>query len=298
MDNNQIVPIEKNFSIFNRMLNIPENLDLFNSYRLIFRDLARQCTKELEIEYNKNIQNLDEFLSKFPCLYNNKIEPLIKKSIDILLSEGVRTVTYDSFLKQHLNDFHLAMDDYTVMVNNFNAALEENQQKKANIWGYVPSLIGGGFGLVGALKGIATATAYNLIRDGIEANSLKSANVKPEQRANIYKLLNTNTLFDRVFYDYWDVFLSLVWTLRQNGKNIWWPANDADVQANNIFINLSNPNFPQDKIIDAMLQILKTTPYNVDYYNFLISEFGETDEITKIKNYFGYTGSDGDYRVV
>ena len=47
-----------------------------------------------------------------------------------------------------------------------------------------------------------------------------------------------------------------------------------------------------------MLQILKTTPYNVDYYNFLISEFGETDEITKIKNYFGYTGSDGDYRVV
>ena len=78
MDNNQIVPIEKNFSIFNRMLNIPENLDLFNSYRLIFRDLARQCTKELEIEYNKNIQNLDEFLSKFPCLYNNKIEPLIK----------------------------------------------------------------------------------------------------------------------------------------------------------------------------------------------------------------------------
>lgn len=298
MVSNEIIPAVKKFSILNKTLEIPGDLDLFNSYRLIFRELANQYTKELEMEYNNNIQNLDAFLSEFPHLYNNKIEPLIKKSVDILISEGIWTVTYDSFLEQHLSDFHLAMDDYTVMVNNFNSALEANQQKKASMWGYVPSLIGGGFGIVGALKGIATATAYNLIRDGIEANSLKNANVKPEQRNEIYKLLNTSILFDRVFADYWNVFLSLVWILRQNGKNIWWPTTDAAVQASNIFTNLSNPNFPQDKIIDAMIQILQITPYNEEYYNFLIDKFGETSKIIELKKYFGYTSSGSDYRSI
>lgn len=290
MENNQMIPVAQKFQILEKEVDVPENLNIFNEYRLTYRELAKKVTTELVEEYKANIKNLDDFLGKFPELYKNKLEILTKKAVDTLVSEGVWTITYDSFLETHINDFHLAMDDYKVMVDNFNAKIEENQRKKEKMWGYVPTLMGGGFGISGVLKGIATATAYNLIRDGIEENSLKKANVKPEQRIEIYKLLNTSILFDRVFADYWNVFLSLVWHLNQNGKKIWWATNEDAAKANSIFENISNPNFPQDKILDVLLQVILMFPYNEAYYNFFIEKFGENEQIDAIKKYFGFTG--------
>lgn len=60
-------------------------------------------------------------------------------------------------------------------------------------------------------------------------------------------------------------------------------------QAKNIFENLSNPNFPQDKIAEAFIQIIEINPYNVDYHKFMTSKFGETEETINIRNYFGFT---------
>ena len=55
---------------------------------------------------------------------------------------------------------------------------------------------------------------------------------------------------------------------------------------------MSNPNFPQDKLLDVFLDILKTNPYKAEYHKFMISRFGENEETTAIKNYFGYTDFD------
>ena len=46
---------------------------------------------------------------------------------------------------------------------------------------------------------------------------------------------------------------------------------------------MSNPNFPQDKLLDVFLDILKINPYNAEYHKFMISHFGENDETTAIK---------------
>ena len=131
MESNKLISKNKKFTLFDRELQIPSNLDAFNSHRLLYRDLALQATDELEYEYNNSIHNLDEFLANFPTLYMSKLEPLIKKAVDILILEELWTITYDLFLEEHLNDFHLAMDDYRTMVDDFNLVLEENQRKKA-----------------------------------------------------------------------------------------------------------------------------------------------------------------------
>lgn len=289
MEETSLVPSSKTFSVQGRSLEIPENLDVFNNYRLMFRRLASDITDDLAQEYDRTIFNVDTFLTNFPNLYNSHLEILIKKAVDILISEGIWTVTCDSFRSQHINDFHLAVDDYEIMVESFNLTIQANQQRKANAWSYVPNLIGGGFGISGMLKGIATATAFNAIRDGIEASSISNANVTPEQRIELYNRLNRPLLRERIFTDFWRVFLSLVWTLNQNGKSIWWPTEETTNQAANIFTNITNPNFPQDKILDVMIQIIQTNPYNIEYYKYLIQKFGETDEIIALKNYFGYT---------
>ena len=278
----------RTFPIFGRTLVVPERLDLFNSYRLRFRETALRLTDAAESAYHTYIHDFDSFIEHFIGIYRCMLEPAVKEAFDILISNGAWNINYEAFWEQHIADFHRAVDDYQGEVDAFNAVLEENQRMRSNIMGYVPNLVGGGFGITGAVKGIAAATAFNLVRDGIEANVLRNANVKPAQRAELYWRINPEILLDHVFLDYWNVSLSLVWTLVENGWDIWYPTDEAYHQSNNIFQNLSHPNFPQDKILDALLDIIRKDPYDAAYYQFMVSRFGETQEINAIKNYFGY----------
>ena len=278
----------REFPLFGQILRVPAEMDIFNTYRLMFRDLALDYTDQAETAYHANIHDFDSFIEFFMRIYDSKLEPLVKKAVDLLISQGIWTVTYEAFWQQHKEDFHLAIDDYNSMIDSFNLTLENNQKAISGIMGFVPNLVGGGFGLSGALKGIAKATAFNLVRDGIETSALKNANVKPAQRQALYQQINVEALLDHVFTDYWRVFLTLVWALIQNGQDIWWPAQELDQRSESIFQNLRHPSFPQDKILYAILDVITANPYHGEYYQFLTARFGCTQEVSAIKNYFGY----------
>jgi len=283
----------RKFPICGKKLEISESMDIFNSYRLKFRELAFTCTDNARKEYDRKVQNLSTFLSFYPKIYQSYLSILIKQSMNILISEGIWTVTEDSFEQQHLADFHLGMNDYTTMLESIELTLESNRRRMSSITSLIPNLSGGGFGLKGAMKGIATATAFNIVRDGAEAGLLNSvSNINQAQQAELFGRIKPDNLFDCVFTDYWRVFLSLVFLLNKNGKNIWYPTNETTQQASNIFQNMSNPNFPQDKLLDVFLDILKINPYNAEYHKFMLSRFGENEETTAIQNYFGYTDFD------
>jgi len=83
-------------------------------------------------------------------------------------------------------------------------ALEANQQRTAGFMSLVPNLVGGGFGIKGAIKGIAGATAFNLVRDDIENSAIKKvANINTEQQREVYERINPKILMENVFTDYW-----------------------------------------------------------------------------------------------
>ncbi len=278
---------EKQFTLNGKTLIIPANIDAFNTYRIKFHKLARMCADNARKEYDKKVQNLTTYLEFFPDIYSKHLKVLTKQAVDILISEGIWTITQDSFTEQHINDFHVAIEEYNVTIESVELTIQANQNRVSTAMSFVPNLIGGGFGIKGAAKGIATATAFNLVRDGAEAGLLKGASqINHAQQLELYQRINPDDLFEFVFIDYWRVFLSLTFTLNQNRKPIWYPDADLAQQASNIFQNLSNPNFPQDKILDVFFDILKADPYDEDYHNFMFAKFGDTAETQAIKNYF------------
>ena len=280
----------RTFSLYGKTFEVPENLDLFNSYRLKFKEIARKYADRAEAEYKTRIRDFISFIEFFPKIYAENLSPIIQRAVDILVSEEVWTVTFESLFDQHTNDFHLAIDDYNIILESADLTVQKNQQAAANIMSFVPNMVGGGFGLKGALKGMAIAGTFNAVRDGIENSAIKNAaNIKPAQQAELYGRIKQDILFERIFADYWNVYHSLVWTLNQNGHDIWWQTKDVDQQAKNIFKNLSNPNFPQAKVLDALIALLELNPYSPEYYDFAISHFGQSEEVTKIKEFFGYT---------
>lgn len=291
-ENDYFEPVKgesKTFPFCGKTLTINANVDVLNTYRLKYRALAMKYADKFEKKYNLRISDLDTFIEFFPKIYYSNLDYLLKISMDIFVSEGVWTVTYDSFKEKHINDFHLGIDDYNAMVKSIKVTEQNNQNAVKGAMGFVPHLRGGGFGLKGAMKGIATATAFNVARDAIESSAMKTTNLKPNQKNELYNRINFQNLFYRVFLDYWQVYLSLAIILKNNGKDIWFPSKESTQQASNIFQNLSNPRFPQERLAEVFLQILSTNPYKIEYHKFMVSKFNENNEASDIANYFGYT---------
>ena len=275
------------------MLEVSENMDTFNTYRLRFRNIAIRYANEASVAYYANVYDLNTFMDFFPRIYTEKLGHIVQIAVDILILEGIWTITYDSFMQQHSTDYHLVVDDLETMANSIMLTAEANVQATAGLMSFIPNLVGGGFGFAGALKGIAGAAVFNIVRDGVEASALNSATkLKPAQQLELYQRINPQNLLHNLFLDYWRVFLSLVNALNQNGQHIWWPDDESIGKSSNIFKNISNPNFPKDRVLGAILDIIKINPYNAEYHKFIISRFGETEEVAAINDYFGYTNFD------
>ena len=73
--------------------------------------------------------------------------------MNILISEGIWTVTEDSFEQQHLANFHLGMNVYTTTLESIELTVQSNRRIMSNITSPIPNLSGGGFGLKGVAKG-------------------------------------------------------------------------------------------------------------------------------------------------
>ena len=83
--------------MFGQILRVPAEMDIFNTYRLMFRDLALDYTDQAETVYHANIHDFDSFIEFFMKIYDSKLEPLVKKTVDLLISQGIWTVTYEAF---------------------------------------------------------------------------------------------------------------------------------------------------------------------------------------------------------
>lgn len=217
------------------------------------------------------------------------------KAMDILVAEGIWSVTKESFIKSHSENFHLVVDYVNASLESVKKTVTNNAKTISSFTSLIPNISGiYGFGVKNTVDNALKAQAYNVVRDLAEESLINNASrLNQAQKAELYNRINTYNLFDFVFCDYWNVFLTLVCILIANGHTIWLPTDDkAIATAKNIFMNLSNPNFPKDKRLDVFLEILHTSPYKTEYMKYMIAEYGETEETTAIINYFGYTDFD------
>lgn len=284
------------FTLCGEELQIPQELDVFNSYRLTFRKLAVDCTECVKAEFEKRINNLNTYIQIFPNLYRHYLDLMIGKAMEIMVAEGVWSATTESFSKEHTENFHLVAADILTTMQSIEATMQANQQATENMIKEV-TRFADNIGLNKNRSGNATIERISNMPGNIarKAAIQSAASINLAQQIELYNRINHDILFEHVFLDYWRVFLTLVAHLKIAGKDIWWAADEVTEQANNIFANLKNPAFPKDKLVTVYLEILNTQPYNKDYYTFMVSQFGDNAEIAAIKDYFGYSDLNNKY---
>ena len=282
--------VNREFALSGATLDIPSNMDRHNSYRLMFKHFAEDCSACARTEYNKKVFSLDTYLKHITKIYEHYMEEACNKAIQILVSDGIFHISQAELMNRHAEKYHLVIDDIAVTLKSIELTLRNNQQAAAGYMSLVPNLIGGGFGIKGAAKGIATATVFNTIRDSVEVGLVNGANkLKPAQKKELFRRINPNILFDHFFKDYWWVFLTLVEILNENGKDIWTQNADSFKYADATFSNFENPNFPKEQLTEILIKTILMKPYDKRFYEFLLKNYGKTDETSDIIKYFDFT---------
>lgn len=281
----------KSFTLCGQTLEIPSELDTYNLYYLKFKALAQECSELAQNEYHKKIRDLQTFLTFVQDIHNHYRNIVCDKAMEIIVAEGIWTVTRDSFWKDYNFNHRLTIQYVESVLKRMQDVVEGKQAVISGAMSLIPNLEGGGFGLKGAAKGIATATAFNIARDAVEAGVTSSCSkLSAKDQRTIYQQIETELpyLFNVMFIDYWSVISTLAKTLKNNRKDIWFPDGKKANESKNIFQNLSNPNFPQEKALEIIISILGQDPYNVDYHDYIREKFGVTEEVVAINNYFGF----------
>lgn len=283
----RIIGENRQFSINGKTLDISKEMDIYNTYRNKFHALALKCRNEARKEYDKKVVNFITFTEFYVSIYNRYLDVLIGKALDICITEEIYTESKETLLQEHLEDFHSGLDIVDAIIEEVNSAVNTNRKQISSLMNNIPTLVGGGFGTKAAVKGIAKAETFNAARNIVGKQLMEGvSDITPEQQDRLYSRIQPDVLFSKVLDDYWKVYLTLCFVLRKNKVSVWLPPKDSLKDVTNILGNLSNPNFPQEKIIDTLISLMEKNPFSVEYFEFLHNKYGETEEVQKISQYF------------
>ena len=266
---------DKAFTLHGKTLVVPANLDVYMHYRRQFRELAKACSDEAAAEYRESVHDLDTYMEQFPEIYEKYLRQVAEKAVDVLVSAGVYSFDVDSFVKAHMENFNLAAQDYQTMSESIRLTEERNTKIGQGMMNSVTSLFGnrGSF-----MQGLVNGMTESAVEDVRKINA--------EQKVELFQRIDPSKQLNRVYLDYWDVGTTLMSILRSNGADIWQAdgANVGDMNA--VLRNISNPNFPQEKVLDVLFDYILKAPGSSALFKAMEEKFGE--DAREILDYFMY----------
>ena len=288
----------KTFKLIDKTLMVAKEMDVYNSYRKLFSSRAGILRDEYKATFNK-YSGLESMLGDFDNQYTNSIKQGIAEAIKILIGEGIYDVDenrYFSLLDEHGyllkgdDAFSSIYEKYIEIEGGVEGAKRYRQARKD----HRGRIIGGGFGLEGAVKGMATAGVMNLGIGALHSignavGNMISKGIASSDKKKLFRDSKTYAaLADAIYNDCYNVHVILVEILRQKGYALKNITQSEGERASTLFNTAKNPAFPKEKISDVMVEILGLYPYNSEYYVFLLNNFQNNHEqIEAIADYFG-----------
>ncbi len=220
------------FPILGYELNVSEERKIYNALRRKFVDLAEESSNKFIEIYTKENHNLDDVSKNAYAQGLYCIQDAIDFSLEILLKKGIYHVDRDYFIEEYYSEYHIWDEEFAKINDQYmelvlgEEALDQYRVARRKSRG---KLVGGGFGLSGAAKGIAKAGAVNMafgaghaIFNGIGkvSTSISIANKKKKIFDDEKTLL---TLSNGVYRATFSVHYALIDAINDNleSKNNW-----------------------------------------------------------------------------
>ncbi len=275
---------ENIFNIGDSQVVISQQLDSLFKYRKKFKEFAEYYTEMFKFRYSMCVNDYDSLKNYCVDLLLEGMKPMGNRAYSLLLPFGIFNVTSDSFITKHHENFSEALDCFTAILG-IEAAKNQRAQQMGNALGNSIQMQGGGFGMKGAMKGVAKAEAFNMGLGLFGKFVEHQSRMTQEEKAVVFSKINTETIFKAVFNDYYNVFLTLVQILSENRilNNV---KVVQDEEFKTVFGNLQNPMFPPAMFPNAICSMISNYPFEEQCYDILIKKLPNDNGAMELINYF------------
>lgn len=231
-------------------------------------------------------------------LYNGSIEPLINKGIDILNAQGVYSLDENSFYDKYVNKSCSTVHSFEVLyamkkeIENVDLRQEEEEMYRQARKAGRGRIVGGGFGVGGAIKGMAQAGMVNAA-SGIAHSAINvignigSGIVASSDKAAIFKKYR-EPLKTAIIQDLNDIRNAIRTALQTEAGVIckYVTVSEYD-KAKAIWNNYRLGRIPAERKKEQIIDALTLNPYNIKIYQSIWEDYGdENGELRKMASYF------------
>lgn len=283
------------FPIYGKTLEVSEERDHFNETRHQFIILADDATALFKKRYKAKCKSIEDILQKIDGITDEVYSAAALEITKLLAAEGITTFDKHRVLEKIVSDYNCyakVTEIYDFYEEITEDEAEKDRMRVARREGR-GRVVGGGFGVSGAVKGMAMAGAMNLAAGAAhgavnlvgKAASTIGASMKKSEYFN-----NPNTLGELANGVWNDVYMSInsfMKVVREAGKlgfNVT-TQDDCD-ECDAICNNLLNNVISVDEAPTQLFTALCKDPYNKNIYKYSFEKFGDVNgELTAIADY-------------
>jgi len=288
----------KNLKFFNDEIVISDEKIAYNSLRQIFIAQANYLSNRFAEVYKKENRNLDDVFENVFRQGAVCIGQALDYAMEYLVGIEIYNMDKDTFISEYYVRYHVwddycnkIFDQYLEIVldeKELDAYRKSRREHRARV-------IGGGFGLQGAVKGMATAGAINIAAGTIHgvfngmakvisssAAASKKNRIFSDPKTLIHFVNGVENAIFNIHYALIDAVEDIL------GFTPYQPVSGKELEeAQRIFKNVKKYSFDKDKEVSLLKDILEIYPYNEEYYYYIISKYGdERKEIQSIASIF------------
>lgn len=265
--------------------NIQESGKIFNE----FRDLAVRRAKAHTAAFSSNYANLDAFVSKSNQLVGKIYEEFYQKSLDYLKSQGI--FSYDMGQIVQASDkytllwkelYQSVRADYSRLEKSAEREIAQRERRKENRG----KVVGGGFSLKGAVKGMMTAGAINAATGAAHSafnsvgDTMTNLGLSIEKNFVLKDPSVRNKIENAIIYDCTHIYYGLLELYNKARPNAPLPIySDEDYRkASNIYRSIQEKGISSDHLAVAVLEMLQTFPISEDFYRLAVQSFPDEED--------------------
>lgn len=277
---------------------ISEEMKNYRYYRKLFSGLADQVASEFDALYTKQNHRLEDIIQNGSNQYAQCMYPVIQTALKCLAEKGILSYDAAGFWSKYGKYFDYWSEAYDHLEEQYAAivldekSMDEYRTLRRKTRGRV---VGGGFGVGGALKGMAAAGAMNaaagaahMMINGIgkigssfrSSSKLSAIFNNPDTKKSLVDAVRMS-----VFSCHNAVIMCIFNHIPSFPCTIVTPEDSKQsyIQIDNLRHIADNP----ERVLHSLPHIWKLNPYNLLCYRVLLKILGDADgELSRLAGYF------------
>lgn len=285
------------FVLFGYQIELPEETKEYVLIRDEFQQLAENARQQMAKNFDVKYRSMDDLIRFGDNDSDSMFDAAVQRAMDMLKSRGIYNVNVSRFLDSALDHTGYWEANFSEIREKFTELIEYKEAKKDYRAGRKAGrgrLVGGGFGVGGAVKGMAMAGTANMATGLFHsfANALGNAATSAEVsslKSKIFKDPETKrTLCSSIYLDIFYLHLAVVECIDDSELSLAAESYSSSEreEAITIYNNIMNGSVRSSDLNRMIVEILVKDPFDMDYYKLAMEHRDESDDLIEYARYF------------